>query len=50
MVAGKSAGAGLCIGVLTGSDDGQRLREHGADVVIDSVAQLLGEIVTHRSL
>jgi phosphonatase-like hydrolase len=50
MVAGKRAGAGLCVGVLTGNDDAHRLRDHGADVVIESVAQLLGEIVTHRSL
>jgi phosphoglycolate phosphatase len=50
MVAGQRAGVGLRIGVLTGNDDEPRLREHGADVVIDSVAQLYGEIVTRRSL
>ena len=50
MVAGQRAGAGLRVGVLSGTDDAPRLREHGADVVIDSVAQLLGEIITRRSL
>lgn len=42
MVAGKSAGCGLCVGVLTGTDDDARLRSHGADVVVDSVADVLG--------
>ncbi len=42
MQAGRRAGAGLCVGVLTGTDDAARLLEHGADVVIDSVADLMG--------
>lgn len=50
MVAGQRAGAGLRIGVLTGTDDEERLRRHGADVVIDSVSQLFDVIVTQRSL
>ena len=50
MVAGVRAGVGRRIGVLTGTDDADRLRQHGADVVIDSVSQLFGEIVTQRSL
>ena len=50
MVAGRRAGVGLRVGVRTGNDDADRLREHGADVVIDSVSQLLGEVITHRSL
>jgi phosphonatase-like hydrolase len=40
MQAGTRAGAGLCVGVLTGTDDSDRLVEHGADEVIDSVADL----------
>jgi phosphonatase-like hydrolase len=47
MVAGRRAGAGLCIGVLTGSDDEQRLVGHGAHLVIDSVAQL-SDVITAR--
>jgi len=50
MVAGSRAGAGLRVGVLSGNDGEQRLREHGADIVVDSVAQLLGEVITRRSL
>jgi phosphonatase-like hydrolase len=41
MQAGKRAGAGLCVGVLTGTDSSARLVENGADVVIDSVADLM---------
>lgn len=40
MVAGKRAGAGLCVGVRTGTDADERLRAGGADEVIDSVANL----------
>lgn len=50
MVAGVRAGAGRRIGVLTGTDGEDRLRQHGADVVIESVSQLLQVIVTERSL
>jgi phosphonatase-like hydrolase len=50
MVAGSRAGAGLRVGVLSGNDGERRLREHGADIVVDSVAQLLGEVITRRSL
>ena len=50
MVAGVRAGAGRRIGVLTGTDGEDRLRQHGADVVIESVSQLLKVIVTERSL
>jgi phosphoglycolate phosphatase len=42
MEAGRRAGAGLCVGVLTGTDDGARLLAHGADEVLASVADLLG--------
>jgi phosphonatase-like hydrolase len=41
MLAGSRAGAGLCVGVRTGTDDAERLRANGADVVIDSVTDLL---------
>jgi phosphonatase-like hydrolase len=41
MLAGRRAGAGLCVGVLTGTDAKARLLENGADEVIDSVADLL---------
>jgi phosphoglycolate phosphatase len=40
MQAGYRAGAGQCIGVLTGTDDGTRLTANGADTVVDSVADL----------
>jgi phosphonatase-like hydrolase len=40
MQAGRRAGAGLCVGVRTGTDNEERLREGGADEVIDSVADL----------
>jgi phosphonatase-like hydrolase len=41
MLAGKRAGAGLCVGVLSGTDDASRLRESGADEIVNSVADLL---------
>jgi phosphonatase-like hydrolase len=41
MVAGERAGAGLCVGVRTGTDDAERLLANGADVVLDSVTDLL---------
>lgn len=41
MTAGARAGAGLCVGVLTGTDDAQRLVVGGADVTLGSVADLL---------
>ena len=41
MLAGRRAGAGLCVGVLTGTDARARLLENGADEVIESVADLL---------
>lgn len=50
MEAGVRAGVGRRIGVLSGTDDAERLRGHGADTVIDSVSHLLGVIVTGRSL
>ena len=37
---GRAAEAGLVVGVLTGSRDEATLREAGADVVLDSVADL----------
>lgn len=42
MQAGLRAGAGYCVGVLSGNDDAARLVEAGADEVIDSVVDLLG--------
>ncbi|HEY5439600.1 MAG TPA: HAD hydrolase-like protein [Acidimicrobiales bacterium] len=42
MQAGLRAGAGYCVGVLSGNDDGDRLLANGADDVIDSVVDLLG--------
>jgi phosphonatase-like hydrolase len=41
MVAGLRAGAGYCVGVLSGNDDQARLIANGADDVIDSVVDLL---------
>ncbi len=41
MMAGKRAGVGLCVGVLTGTDDAERLAASGADVTLDSVVDLL---------
>jgi phosphoglycolate phosphatase len=40
MQAGRRAGVGQCVGVLTGTDHQQRLLVSGADVVVDSVADL----------
>ena len=42
MQAGRRAGAGYCIGVLSGTDDATRLVASGADEVVDSVVDLLG--------
>jgi len=49
MAAGLRAGAGYCVGVLSGNDDQVRLIAHGADDVIDSVVDLLSFdlLVTH---
>jgi phosphonatase-like hydrolase len=41
MQAGLRAGAGYCVGVLSGNDDAPRLLEAGADDVIESVVDLL---------
>ena len=41
MVAGLRAGAGYCVGVLSGNDDQARLIANGANDVIDSVVDLL---------
>jgi phosphoglycolate phosphatase len=40
MHAGRRAGVGQCVGVLSGTDDEARLLESGADRVLDSVADL----------
>jgi phosphoglycolate phosphatase len=40
MQAGRRAGVGQCVGVLTGTDDRARLLASGADVVMTSVADL----------
>ncbi|HEV3268586.1 MAG TPA: HAD-IA family hydrolase [Acidimicrobiales bacterium] len=40
MQAGRRAGAGYCVGVLTGTDDAARLIRSGADAVLGSVAEL----------
>jgi phosphoglycolate phosphatase len=42
MQAGLRAGAGYCVGVLSGNDGAPRLLEAGADDVVDSVVDLLG--------
>ena len=42
MQAGLRAGAGYCVGVLSGTDDEARLVAHGADDVVASVVDLLG--------
>jgi len=49
MIAGLRAGAGYCVGVLSGNDDQARLIANGADDVIDSVVDLLSFdlLVTH---
>jgi phosphonatase-like hydrolase len=41
MQAGRRAGVGQCVGVLTGTDDEARLLESGADRVVDSVVDLV---------
>lgn len=41
MQAGRRAGVGQCVGVLTGTDNHARLVSSGADVVVDSVADLV---------
>jgi phosphoglycolate phosphatase len=41
MQAGRRAGAGQCVGVLTGTDNEARLLESGADRVLDSVVDLV---------
>lgn len=46
MMAGVRAGVRLCIGVLTGNDDEGRLRAHGADLILRSVADLV-PVLTH---
>jgi phosphonatase-like hydrolase len=40
MQSGRRAGAGQCVGVLTGTDDERRLISSGADVVVGSVVDL----------
>jgi phosphoglycolate phosphatase len=40
MQAGRRAGVGQCVGVLTGTDDHARLMASGADLVVSSVADL----------
>jgi phosphoglycolate phosphatase len=40
MEAGRRAGAGLLVGVRTGTDGDERLKDGGAHVVIDSVADV----------
>jgi phosphonatase-like hydrolase len=40
MQAGRRAGVGQCVGVLTGTDEQPRLLASGADVVVESVADL----------
>lgn len=49
MVAGRRAGAGYCVGVLSGNDDEARLVANGAHHVIDTVVDLLSFdlLVTH---
>jgi phosphonatase-like hydrolase len=41
MQAGLRAGAGYCVGVLSGNDDESRLMDAGADDVVNSVVDLL---------
>ncbi len=40
MQAGRRAGVGQCVGVLTGTDDQTRLLAHGADLIVNSVSDL----------
>jgi phosphoglycolate phosphatase len=42
MQSGIRAGAGYCVGVLSGHDDEARLRTHGADEVVPSIVDLFG--------
>ena len=42
MIAGRRAGVGSCVGVLSGTDEEERLRVSGADLVVASVVDLLG--------
>jgi phosphonatase-like hydrolase len=42
LIAGKRAGAGLLVGVLTGAGDRQALRDAGASHVIGSIGELPG--------
>jgi phosphoglycolate phosphatase len=41
MQAGRRAGVGQCVGVLSGTDNEARLLDSGADRVVDSVVELL---------
>ena len=41
MQAGRRAGVGQCVGVLSGTDNEERLLDSGADRVVDSVVELL---------
>jgi phosphoglycolate phosphatase-like HAD superfamily hydrolase len=40
MQAGRRAGVGQCVGVLSGTDNEARLLESGADSVLDTVVDL----------
>jgi phosphoglycolate phosphatase-like HAD superfamily hydrolase len=40
LIAGRRAGAGLLVGVLTGAGDRQALQSSGADEVIGSIGSL----------
>jgi len=42
MRAGRRAGAGSCVGVLSGTDDEERLLASGAEFVVESIVDLLG--------
>jgi phosphonatase-like hydrolase len=41
MQAGRRAGVGQCVGVLTGTDNHARLLSSGADITLSSVAELI---------
>ena len=45
MMAGRRAGAGLTVGVLTGNDEAPRLVDSGADLILNSIALLPDELV-----
>jgi phosphoglycolate phosphatase len=49
MEAGRRAGVGRRIGVLTGTDDEHRLLAHGADTVVSSVVHAAHQILADRS-